>query len=79
MLREEFGARRLWLFGSLARGRFGPGSDVDLAVEGVVGSHLLRAHARVQGLFVDVLVDLLAVEDAGPALLRVIEGEGIPL
>lgn len=36
ILIEQYGAQRVWLFGSLARRRFvHPRSDIDLAVEGL--------------------------------------------
>jgi predicted nucleotidyltransferase len=79
LLRREYGARRVWLFGSLSRGRFGPRSDVDLAVEGLAGQDLLRAHAQVSRLFPDAEVDLVPLEEAPLHLQERIVGEGIPL
>jgi len=32
---ERYGARRVWLFGSLVEGGFDMGSDIDLAAEGL--------------------------------------------
>jgi predicted nucleotidyltransferase len=47
LLVEEFGARRVWLFGSLATGRgFRRSSDIDLAVEGLDPRQLFRAVGR---------------------------------
>ena len=59
------GARRVWLFGSLARGaRADAKSDLDLAVEGMptsVGREGLRRIARGHGIRVDI-IDIDTVE-----------------
>jgi len=74
-LRQEFGASRVVLFGSLARGTFGPGSDIDLAVEGIPGRDLLRAQGRLLGEFPEFSIDL--VDLAGASSLReAVEREG---
>ncbi len=79
ILKEEYGARQVILFGSLARGTFGLRSDVDLAVEGLSGRAFYRAVGRLQALDSSLSVDLVDVEEASPALRRAIEREGIPL
>lgn len=79
VLREEFGARRVWLFGSLARGTFDAASDIDLAVDGIDEKAFLRALGRLLGLRPEFPVDLVDVREAGPRLRAVIESEGIPL
>ena len=57
-LREEFSARRVYLFGSLAAGEFRADSDIDLAVEGMGFRPYLRAVAELsfaEGFHVDVV------------------------
>jgi len=79
MLRGEFGVRRVRLFGSLARGVFGPRSDVDLAVEGLPEELFLRAVVRLLDLDPEIPVDLVPLEAADPPLRRAVEEEGIEL
>ncbi|MBI2893701.1 MAG: nucleotidyltransferase domain-containing protein [Deltaproteobacteria bacterium] len=58
LLVERYGARRVVLVGSLARGTFDARSDVDLVVEGLSLEDLLRARAEAEdlaGLPVDLL------------------------
>ena len=58
VLVEEYGALRVTLIGSLARGTFDQGSDIDLVVEGVALRTLFEAQCRlwdVAGFPVDVL------------------------
>ena len=41
---KKYGAKRIFIFGSLCRpGRFYPGSDIDLAVEGIPPQRFNRA------------------------------------
>ena len=57
-LKEEFSARRVYLFGSLATGEFRSDSDIDLAVEGMGFRPYLRAVAELsfaEGFRVDVV------------------------
>lgn len=47
-LKDDFGARRARLFGSLGRGDSTEGSDIDLAIEGIEpGSSSLRPRGRL--------------------------------
>ncbi|MGQ9554223.1 MAG: nucleotidyltransferase family protein [Anaerolineae bacterium] len=49
MLKSEFGAKRVVLFGSLAHGAwFTPDSDVDMAVEGLSGERYWQAWRAVE-------------------------------
>ncbi len=65
MLRREFGATRVLLFGSLARGRFLPDSDIDLAVEGLPAAVFFPALAQA-GKMSRFPVDLKPLEDLDP-------------
>jgi predicted nucleotidyltransferase len=79
-LRRSFVARRVVLFGSLARG--GPvswHSDVDLAAWDVPADRYFVAVGRLQAVDSAISVDLVRAEDAPPALLAVIDAEGIEL
>ena len=58
LLGERFGARRVYLFGSLSKGLFWEGSDIDLAVEGMSLEQYLKALAElrvVDGIHLDVV------------------------
>ncbi len=79
MLRTQFGARRVAVFGSLSRGPFGLRSDVDLAVWGVAERDFLRAVAAVTALDGDICVDLVAAEQAPPALRQYLDLEGVEI
>jgi predicted nucleotidyltransferase len=63
-----YGARRVWLFGSLAAGHPKPDSDIDLAAEGIDADVYFKALADLMALF-QAPVDLVRWEDA-PASLR---------
>jgi predicted nucleotidyltransferase len=65
VLVRQFGAIRIILFGSLARGRFAPDSDIDLAVEGIAPEHYFAALAAINRL-TRRWVDLKPLEDLDP-------------
>lgn len=79
LLKEEFGAERVWLFGSLARGTFGSRSDIDLAVEGISERDLFRAVGRLLALSPGIPVDLVDLHATRASIRRSIETEGVPL
>ncbi|MCX5646655.1 MAG: nucleotidyltransferase domain-containing protein [Phycisphaerae bacterium] len=79
-LRDQFGARRVVLFGSaVERSSFTRWSDVDLAVWGVPPECFYGAVAAVTGLSTEIAVDLVDPEECPAALRTVIEREGIEL
>lgn len=79
-LREEFGARRVVLFGSaVEQSSFTKWSDVDLAVWGVPPERFYAAVAAVTGLCVDIHVDLMDAEQCSESLKETIEREGVGL
>jgi predicted nucleotidyltransferase len=78
-LRSRFGAEKIVLFGSLARGEFSGRSDIDLAVRGVPPAEFYRAVAFASGYSRVWKVDLVDVEDCSEALRRNIEQEGVVL
>ena len=69
LLKRDFGAARVWLFGSLLHPqRFHERSDVDLTVEGLDERLYLRAVARLLDLNPTIPVDLVELEYARPEL-----------
>ncbi|MBN1359622.1 MAG: nucleotidyltransferase domain-containing protein [Sedimentisphaerales bacterium] len=79
-LREEFGVRRVVLFGSaLRRPSFTPWSDVDLAAWGLPPERFYAAVAAVTSLSTEIAVDLVDPDRCPAALRTVIEREGVEL
>ena len=78
-LRSRFGAERVVLFGSLARGEFSGRSDIDLAVWGIPPAEFYRAVAFASGRSTVWAVDLVDAEDCSESLRRNIEQEGVAL
>lgn len=74
---RSFGARRVILFGSLARGEATESSDVDLLVDGIPLDRIFQAEAAIAHLFDDAEVDLVPAERARPEILAraALEGE----
>jgi predicted nucleotidyltransferase len=62
LLRREFGANQVIVFGSLARERFHPGSDVDLAVSGLAKEDFFPALAQASQMS-QFHIDLKPLED----------------
>jgi predicted nucleotidyltransferase len=77
VLKAEFGAKKVVVFGSLlSPALFHDRSDVDLAVWGLTGRAYYRAVSALLDIEPSVSVDLIAFEDARPALQAVILREG---
>ena len=71
------GAGRVWVFGSVAKGRrLDFRSDVDFAVEGLAPELFLRLGAQLEELL-DFPVDLVEIERADDVLRNQIIGHGI--
>ncbi len=80
LLKEKFGARRVILFGSLARSDyFHLRSDIDLAVEGVSPQNFWRAWAALDTVAPEFEFDLIDIETAPAALRQQIEQEGVEI
>src|SRR6266496_3812294 len=77
LLRDRFRARRVIPFGSVVEhGTWHPGSDLDLAVEGIAPEQFFRAWSVLRELLPPGLdVDLVDLEHAGEALRARILGE----
>ena len=74
-----YGARKVILFGSLARGDQGALFDIDLAVKGISPARFFEAVAFVTGLSRKWKVDLVDVDDCEVPLRDMIEQEGVVL
>ena len=79
LLAEDFGATRVLLFGSLARGTAGPESDVDLLVDGLPLERLIEATARADRLLAEANADLVPADRVRPEVLTRALAEGILL
>ncbi len=80
LLREDFAAQRVVVFGSLThQAWFGPASDIDLAAWGIPDDQYYRAVAAVTGISPDFKVDLVDPDSCQESLRRVIEKEGIEI
>ena len=79
LLKEEFGATRVRVFGSLLdQGCYMRWSDIDLAVWGILPERYYSALEAVNELSPDIKVDLVEPGEFCSAALRcVIEKEGI--
>jgi predicted nucleotidyltransferase len=80
LLKKEFGATRVVVFGSLAgKGVFTPWSDIDLAVWGVKPEAYYRAAgaAMDMGLEREIKIDMVDPENCSEAFRAEIEETGI--
>lgn len=78
-LRQTFGASRVLVFGSLARGAWQPSnSDVDVAVQGLRGDYW-KAWGVVEDAVGGYRVDLVEMETVSQPLRDAIEDEGVEL
>jgi len=78
-LRTDYGVRKVVLAGSLARGDFRVGSDIDLAAEGIPDDRFFRAGAELERVAGGLRVDLVPLESANPAYLADLARDGIVL
>lgn len=80
LLKDQFGAKRVVLFGSLARNDvFHQRSDIDLAVTSIEEGLFWRAWSALDTLESKVEIDLVDLETAPPKLQQRIEQEGVEL
>jgi uncharacterized protein len=79
LLVDEFGANRVVLFGSLARGSASERSDVDLLVEGLAISRVIDATIALERLLGGPAVDVVPLTAARPEVRERAEHEGIVL
>ena len=80
VLKRDFGATRVWLFGSLAdSGVFHDRSDIDLAVEGIPTNDFWRAWAALDRLGAGLEIDLVDLRFASASLAAEIREHGVEL
>ncbi len=80
ILKKEFGASRVVVFGSLAHGAwFNSRSDIDLMAEGVPPDAFWRAWCALDRLGSQFEIDLVAAEVVAGRLREEIEREGIEI
>jgi len=78
ILYSRFGAKCVYLYGSLAWGWFGDGSDIDLMVVGLGGDYF-KAYGELEGIARPTGFDLVREEDAWPSLRDKVLRRGIVL
>ena len=78
-LGERYGARKVFLFGSLSRGDQGPVFDIDLAAKGISPIQFFEAVAYATGQSPKWKIDLVDVDDCAVSLRDMIEKEGVVL
>ena len=80
LLKTQFGASRVVLFGSVARERlFHRDSDIDLAVEGIENRDFWRAWSALDRVAGKFEIDLVDIETASPRLLAILDQKGVEL
>lgn len=80
VLKTDYGAHQVVLFGSLARDEpFSPHSDIDLAVWGLDEQIYYRVVSKLLDLDPAISVDLLRAEEMATQFLDIVEAEGITL
>ncbi|HHY98284.1 MAG TPA: nucleotidyltransferase domain-containing protein [Firmicutes bacterium] len=67
LLKNRYGAERVFLYGSLACGGFREGSDIDILVEGFQGSYW-KMYTEAEDLASPFNVSIALYEDAAPSL-----------
>ena len=80
VLKAEYGATRVILFGSLAHGAWWhEDSDVDLAAEGIPSDRFWRAWGAVERLAPGIEINLAPLETVKSSIRRSIAAEGVDL
>ncbi|HDH97809.1 MAG TPA: nucleotidyltransferase domain-containing protein [Deltaproteobacteria bacterium] len=80
LLRQRYGAKRVVLFGSLARTKtFSSWSDIDLAAWGIAPDKFFSAVAAVTGLSPDFRIDLVEPDTCREAMKDSIQKHGIEI
>lgn len=75
---HAYGANRVVLFGSVARGRARPGADIDLAVGGVAPERFFDLYGRLL-VASPAPVDLVELDDCPESLLAGVLRDGVEL
>lgn len=78
ILKKEYGAEKVWVFGSLIqKDRFNQKSDIDLAEVGIPDDKFYSAIAAITRVVRDFEIDLVDMKSCRDALKKAIEEEGI--
>ena len=77
LLREEYSAKHIYVFGSLTRyGGFSLWSDIDIAATGIPPKRFFEAVGAVTGLSSEFKIDLVDLETCPPAMSESIKETG---
>lgn len=79
---ERFGVKRLWLFGSYAKGKQSEKSDIDILVEFEKGKKTFDNYMDLKFFLEDLLgaeVDLITVEALKPGIKDAVWKEAVPI
>ena len=80
LLKGCYGVERVRAFGSLVHeGRFHPGSDIDLAVEGLRSANYWEALTSVMFLDDQVSIEMVDQATCRPEIWNIVEQEGVDL
>lgn len=80
LLRREYGAKTIMVFGSLVRrGDFTLWSDIDLAAQGIPPERFYEAVGAVTGISPEFKIDLVDMGSCSLSLRKNINEEGKPL
>ncbi|MDH7578113.1 MAG: nucleotidyltransferase domain-containing protein [Bacillota bacterium] len=80
LLKSQYGVEKVYLYGSLAWGKFGKGSDIDLLIVGFRGSnHFWRMQVEAEEIASPFPVSIVCFEDALPPLRNRVLQEGVEL
>jgi predicted nucleotidyltransferase len=79
VLKKDFAAKKVKIFGSACRGDFHRRSDIDLAAWGIPASAFYRAVSFVTGYSRKWKIDLIDAEDCKESLKQSLDQEGIEL
>ena len=77
LLRSEFDAKEVFVFGSLARrGYFTPWSDIDIAARGIPPFRFFEAVGVITGISSEFKLDLVDLETCPGSLREAVKTEG---
>ena len=77
LLRSEFCAKKVFVFGSLARhGGFTLWSDIDIAAQGIPSKRFFEAVGIITGLSAEFKIDLVDIESCPITMRKTIQTEG---
>jgi len=79
-LKERYGVKKVFLYGSLARGNFSHISDIDLYIEGFDQEKMYwRMQVEAEEIALPYPLSIVPAEDAFPSLRREVYREGVEL